>query len=193
MAEKKANKVETTVGAATVNTGDQTAAVVNAGEQTADKPVGEKAAAVKVDIIRGRMPLLIVAMIKFGTKEMTDGAVAAKFRTTNGKVSDIRKNRNFGYITEKFVPTQEMKDQAIAFAEQLEDKSVLADIKSKAVATAEQAAEFDALRKTSRPGRKAADKPAGAEKTAEVKTATPASAKKDAKPVSDDELASLTE
>ena len=61
----------------------------------------------KVEIIRGRMPLPIVFMIKFNTEGETDGAVAAKFRTTNGKVSDIRKSKNFGYITDSYVCNQD--------------------------------------------------------------------------------------
>lgn len=107
----------------------------------------------KQDIIRGRMPLPIVAMIKFGSAEMTDGAVAAKFRTTNGKVSDIRKDRNFGYIKDSYVPSAEMLEKAKAYAGQLDDKSVLEKVEGMTPATEEQNAAFDAERKASRPAK----------------------------------------
>lgn len=101
------------------------------------------------DIIRGRMPLPIVALIKFDEKG-TDGEVAKKYRTTNGKVSDIRKNRNFGYVTEDFKPTQEMVDAAKVYAEQLDDESVLAAVNDFEIATPEEAAAFAEGRKGSR-------------------------------------------
>jgi hypothetical protein len=115
------------------------------------------------DIIRGRMPLPIVHIIKFDEKG-TDGEVAKKFRTTNGKVSDIRKNRNFGYITDEFVPTQEMIDGAKVYAEQLDDESVLAAVNDITPATDEQAKAFADSRKGSRT--KAAPAETAAESTA---------------------------
>ena len=122
----------------------------------------EKKETPKVDIIRGRMPLLIVSMIKFGNDGVTDGALAAKYRTTNGKVSDIRKNRNFGYITKDFVPTADMIEGAQGYADQLADKDVAKAVKDTKPASDKQTAAFEELRKASRPGRKAAEKPAEA-------------------------------
>ena len=61
----------------------------------------EKKAPVKLDIINGRMPLAIVYCIRFlEDSEVKDGDLATKYKTSNGKISDIRKNRNFGYVTE---------------------------------------------------------------------------------------------
>lgn len=73
-----------------------------------------------VDIIRGRMPLPMVHLIRFGeAADTTDGALAKKYRTTPGKINDIRKSRNFGYIVEEDKFTKEQIDAAIARAEQL--------------------------------------------------------------------------
>ena len=144
-----------------------------------DTKTEKKPAAPKVEIIRGRMPLPIVHMIKFGTEGETDGAVAAKFRTTNGKVSDVRKNRNFGYIHEDYKPSQEMLDKAAVYAEKLEDSSVLKAVKKITVADEKQQVAFDEARKASRPGRK-------------KKEETPENPEKVEEP-SDDELAGLTE
>lgn len=148
-----------------------------------------KAPVVKVEIIRGRMPLPIVKMIKFGDAGLTDGAMAAKFRTTNGKVSDIRKDRNFGYVGEDYAPSADMIAKAKEYAAQLDDKSILTDLEAMKPATDEQSAAFDAARKASRPVKEAKEP-----KEAKAKTATPASAKKvEEAPVTDDELAGLTE
>lgn len=136
----------------------------------------EKVETPKVEIIRGRMPLLIVSMIKFGTEGQTDGALATKFRTTNGKVSDVRKDRNFGYITKDFVPTADMIKGAEEYAAQLSDKDVLKAVKATKPATEKQTAAFEELRKNSRPGRKKAETPD-----------TPAV------PASDEDLKDLTE
>jgi len=124
-----------------------------------EKAVEKKAAAPKIEIIRGRMPLAIVAAIKFGESDLTDGACAAKYRTTNGKVSDVRKDRNFGYITDKYVPSADDLAKALEYAGQLEDKTVEAGIKKMKPATAEQTAAFDEARKSTR---KTSKKPAAA-------------------------------
>lgn len=124
----------------------------------------EKVETPKADIIRGRMPLPIVHMIKFAPEGETDGALATKFRTTNGKVSDIRKERNFGYIKEDYAPDADQIAKAVAFAEQLEDKGVLKVVKALKPASDEQIAAFEALRKGSR---KASPKAAPAEEVAE--------------------------
>lgn len=51
-------------------------------------------------IARGRMHAALVHAIKFGSGEAKDGEIARKFATTPGKVNDIRKDRNFKYVTE---------------------------------------------------------------------------------------------
>lgn len=50
-------------------------------------------------IARGRMHAALVYVIKF-SEEGTDSEIAHKYCTTPGKVNDIRKNRNFKYVTE---------------------------------------------------------------------------------------------
>lgn len=128
------------------------------GEKTTEKVV-------KVDIIRGRMPLPIVAMIKFGDAGLTDGAMAAKFRTTNGKVSDIRKDRNFGYVEASYAPSAEMIEKAKEYAGQLEDKTVLEKVETLKPATEDQAKAFDKARKDARPAKKEAPAKAEGAKT----------------------------
>jgi hypothetical protein len=112
----------------------------------------------KIDIIRGRMPLPIVAMIKFGTDGETDGAVATKFRTTNGKVSDIRKDRNFGYITAAYVPNADMIAKALVYAEQLNAPDIVERVKALKAGTDEDDAKLAERRKASRPEKKDKDK-----------------------------------
>lgn len=102
----------------------------------------------KVEIIRGRMPLPIVFQVKFDTG--TDAELAAKYRTTNGKVSDIKKDRNFGYITKGFKPTQEMVDAAVVYAAQLKDASVVKSLKAMPIASEKEAAAFIESRKATR-------------------------------------------
>jgi hypothetical protein len=51
-------------------------------------------------IARGRMHAALVYAIKFNSGEAKDGEIARKFATTPGKVNDIRKSRNFKYVTE---------------------------------------------------------------------------------------------
>lgn len=51
-------------------------------------------------IARGRMHAALVHAIKFASGEAKDGEIARKFATTPGKVNDIRKDRNFKYVTE---------------------------------------------------------------------------------------------
>ena len=66
------------------------------------------------EIIRGRMPVAIVALVRFGS--MKGDAVKAKaeaFGTTIGKIDDIVKNRNFAYVTEDFRPTEQQKADGI--------------------------------------------------------------------------------
>ncbi len=152
----------------------------------------EKPAVVKQDIIRGRMPLIIVSLIKFADAGMTDGALATKFRTTNGKVSDIRKSRNFGYIDENFKPNADMKAKAAEFAAQLDDKTVLEAVEATPIGTDEELAAFEATRKASRPGRKAAPVVPAAE-GAEGAVAEEPAGEVAGGDVTDGDLAGLTE
>ena len=134
------------------------------GEQKAvpeTKATGEVATKAPADIIRGRMPALIVYMIKFNEPAATVAALATKYKTTVGKVSDVQKDRNFQYITKDFAPTAAMVEDAKKFAENLPDSKVIIEEISKIkIATEEQVKAYEALKKTLRPGRKAAETPA---------------------------------
>lgn len=110
----------------------------------------------KVEIIRGRMPVAIVAQIRFAEGDATTSAIAAKYRTTVGKVDDIRKNRNFGYVDAEFKPTADQLAAAKAYAEQLGDasESVIASLEG--MGLAEDGGEaFEAKRSAARKSKKA--------------------------------------
>lgn len=69
---------------------------MNAQAENVEKEVSESNRA--PGIARGRMAAALVYLIKF-QEEGSDSEIAAKYCTTPGKVNDIRKNRNFKYIT----------------------------------------------------------------------------------------------
>lgn len=109
----------------------------------------------KADIIRGRIPLPMVYLIRFEEPEdTTDGALAVKYQTTVGKVSDIRKRRNFGYILEDYRPSSEDKAKAMDWANKINDEvsreDVVEMIESLPVATAGEQADLEARRKAAR-------------------------------------------
>ncbi len=67
-------------------------------------------------IVRGVMPVVLVYMIKFESDAAAkDADVAKLFGTTSGKVSDIRKGRNFAYLTKEFKPTAEQKAAGVSW------------------------------------------------------------------------------
>lgn len=80
-------------------------------------------------IARGRMHAALVYFIKFQTGEEKDGEIARRFATTPGKVNDIRKDRNFKYVTKDMTFTaaevQEAKDRFTASVNA--DNSTVAD------------------------------------------------------------------
>lgn len=123
----------------------------------------EKTEKPEVDIIRGRMPVAIAAVIKHKIdSEMKDAEVAAMFRTTNGKVADLRADRNFAYVDDSFKPTKEQKQQALDYAAQCDDETkIVKFVKSLGVATAEEAEAAEEARKAARksPGKPKADAP----------------------------------
>ena len=105
----------------------------------------------KIEILRGRMPLPIVYMIKFKSSEdETASALAAKYRTTVGKISDVRKGANFGYVEKGYIASKEQIEKAVTYAEQLEDKSIVKGLKTLKPATDEQNTAFVAQRKAAR-------------------------------------------
>lgn len=147
------------------------------GEVTA-AAAAAPAAKTLANIVRGTMPVALVAVIRFNYKEGKEGDVAKTFGTTSGKVADIRKNRNFAYVTEDFVPTQEQKDAAVEWMKQVPDydkvgaDAVITLIEKNPAATAEQAAAFLAKRTASRP--KTVKTPSAATTTTGAAAAAPA-------------------
>lgn len=145
MAEVKAAEQGSTAAGSAVATGVAGAVAVAA------KPAKEKA-----NIVRGVMPVLLVYLIKFESDAgAKDADVAKNFGTTSGKVSDVRKGRNFAYLSKDFTPTKEQKDAAIAWMKQVpgygesQDKTIVT-IGKFPDASAEQAAAWLAQRAASR-------------------------------------------
>ena len=67
----------------------------------------------QADIFRGRMPHAIVYHIRFNEGEAAKNSeLAKKYKTTQGKIFDIRTNKNFKYIIKEWRPTKAMLDQA---------------------------------------------------------------------------------
>jgi hypothetical protein len=129
-------------------------------ESTEAAGAAETVEAPAIEIIRGRMPLAIVHQIRFSEPEdVTDAELAAKYRTTNGKISDVRKNRNFAYLTKDDVFSEDELHAAANFADKLsgtDADDVNEAISKMVVGSPEQLAARDETRKASR-------KPRGAE------------------------------
>lgn len=105
------------------------------------------------EIIRGRMPVAVVALARFGS--LKDGATKAQadaFGTTVGKIDDIRKNRNFAYVTAEFKPTAAQKADGIAWLERHPTgaQALIDELKAVPEATPEEASAFEATRSASR-------------------------------------------
>lgn len=111
----------------------------------------EETEAPKADIIRGRMPAAMVYVIRF-LAEGSDSELAKTYATTNGKISDIKKGRNFGYITEGVKFSQEEIDKALDRASKLGEYAddVKALIEGMDVGTEADVAAFDEQRKSTR-------------------------------------------
>jgi hypothetical protein len=135
---------------------------VESTEDGAVEKEAEKTAKPKVEIIRGRMPLVVVHMIRFKSDpDMSRSSLAAMYRTTVGKINDVLAGNNFPYIKEDFKPTEAMVEAAVKYLEQC-DTDLVDIAKSYAVATEDEAAAFEELRKGSRKSRKSAGYGAGA-------------------------------
>ena len=90
-------------------TDTQTGEVPSSTEPTAETKVrAPKDPSKALDILNGRMPLPIVYAIRFqedaGAK---NSDLAKKYGTSVGKVFDIRKGSNFGYIDKGYKPSAE--------------------------------------------------------------------------------------
>lgn len=110
-------------------------------------------AAPRKPIINGRMPVAIVALARFGnTKGEATKIQADLFGTTVGKIDDIRKNRNFAYVTADFKPTAEMKAAGLAWLKTHPDydkqgvDKLVQELDATPEATADEAAAFEAVR-----------------------------------------------
>jgi hypothetical protein len=111
--------------------------------------VAEKAP--KVEIIRGRMPVQVVKMIRFHSdSDMTKSALADKYRTTVGKINDVMAGNNFGYVNEDFKPSAEQLAAAKEYIAKCDDADLTALVETFEVATEEEVAQFEELRKASR-------------------------------------------
>lgn len=106
-------------------------------------------------IVSGRLPLLFVHAIRFGSEGVGTKDLASKFSTSVGKVFDIRKNKNFSYIEAGWKPTQADVDTANGWIEAIETpnkhgvkpegnaealKSIVAQYVEGGLATADEAA-----------------------------------------------------
>lgn len=103
-------------------------------------------------IIRGRIALAIVYLVRFvESAEVGTKALAEKYGTTVGKIDDIRKNRNFAYVTEDVRFTAEQIAEGVNFIAQHEDADhavVVTDmLNDLPVATAEEAEAFAGTRR----------------------------------------------
>ena len=78
------------------------------------------------------------------------------YGTTVGKIDDIKKNRNFAYVGADFKPTQEQIDQGLEWLKRHpkwstgEVDKIITELENTQVATAEEAAKFEADRVAAR-------------------------------------------
>lgn len=118
-------------------------------------------------IVRGRLPLVFVHAVRFDPVigAMGNKDTATKLATSVGKVFDIKKGRNFSYITADYKPSTDDLAVAQAWIDQVGagntkgmtavgDKdlmtAILAQYKTGGLATAEDIAKLTALRGSAR-------------------------------------------
>lgn len=105
------------------------------------------------EIIRGRMPVAIVYLVRFGAQSTQATKVKAdKFGTTVGKIDDIAKGRNFGYVKADFKPTAAQKADGKAWLERHPTGAaeLIAELEALPEATPEEAAAFEQVRGANR-------------------------------------------
>lgn len=105
------------------------------------------------EIIRGRMPIAVVALARFGSQSTTATKAAADaLGTTVGKIDDIRKNRNFAYVTADFKPTEAQKADGIEWLKRhpVGADALIEELQNLPVATAEESAAFEQVRASAR-------------------------------------------
>lgn len=102
-------------------------------------------------IIRGRIPLAVVFLIRFVDSDKASKELAEKYATTVGKVDDIKKNRNFAYVTEDVRFTEDQKAEAVTYITQHEDADtaalVIDQIGKLETATKEEAEAFASVKR----------------------------------------------
>ena len=103
-------------------------------------------------IIRGRIALAIVFLIRFvEPAEQGTKALAEKYGTTVGKIDDIRKNRNFAYVTADVKFTEDQIKEAVNYIAAHEDSDhavVVTDmLNALPIATAEEAEAFASVKR----------------------------------------------
>lgn len=163
-------------GAAAADTTPHTDAQASNGSQTegtATEAVAEgtkaprAAAANFLPIVRGRLPLIFVHAVRYDpvVMAMAKKDTATKLATSVGKVFDIQKGRNFGYVSSDFKPTADDMAAAQAWINQtgaanvkgqtaVGDKDLMTKIleqyKTRGLASAEETAAFSAARTSTR-------------------------------------------
>ena len=174
--------------AATVAGTDATAATGDAVKKTRAPKTN------LLDIARGRLPLLFVHAIRFTEDAaVTNAALAKKYGTSVGKVFDIRKGRNFEYVTKGYKFSAEDLNSARAWAHEAgkhggDTDALVKAVDGSTVGTTEELATQSAARpKREMPARKPKD-PASAGATAAATPPVAAAASKTAKPGANDLL-----
>lgn len=150
------------------------------GETAAAAEARKRAAASNfLPIVRGRLPLLFVHAIRFDKvlNAMGNKDLASAFATSVGKVFDIKKGRNFGYVNAEFKPSAEDIAAAESWIAQIGAQNAkglsaqgnkqmlqntLDEYKARGLASAEEVAALSAARTASRPAAKTAGAKAGA-------------------------------
>lgn len=109
------------------------------------------------DIIRGRMPIAVVYLVRYGDNKGEETKdLAVLFGTTVGKISDVKKGNTFGYLTEDFRPTANQKNEGIAWLKRhvgYKDGKVdklIDELEGMKEPTAEQAKKFEDARVAAR-------------------------------------------
>lgn len=144
------------------------------GETPAAAEARKRAAASNfLPIVRGRLPLLFVHAIRFDKvlNAMGNKDLASAFATSVGKVFDIKKGRNFGYVNAEFKPSAEDIAAAENWIAQIGAQNAkglsaqgnkqllqntLDEYKARGLASAEEVAALSAARTASRPAAKTA-------------------------------------
>ena len=126
-------------------------------DTTVDSPVVKKEKKLILNIIRGRIPAVLVYAMRFGdNKGLPVKDLAEIFGTTVGKVTDIIKNDEFKYITSEFAPTQVQVNDGIEHMkrhvkyETGNCDKLINELESYELATTAQAEAFLALKKAGR-------------------------------------------